>query len=139
MILIKIIITYYLLSGLLNMVYNVKYSQGAAFLVGFIEFPFFILRRIKELFKSKRLKLDNDQYILIEQISKELNISKGEVLFMLIEFGQMLMITSQAQDENGNKSPLEETIEKKFGNLPEYRNWNKIAAVVYESFKAGEK
>lgn len=84
------------------------------------------------IFNLFYIKLSYEQYNVIYSIAKELKIPPKKVLWIFIEFGQGLLILSQQ-----NKSIAKEI--KKRNKLPEYKNWEKIAKLHYEFWKAGEE
>lgn len=82
---------------------------------------------------GKKIKLQEDQYSMVKGISEKLGISKEEVHFLFLEFGQMLLINIMADE---TKTAVND-IDRKMGYLPEYQNWKKIANMTYECWKRG--
>ena len=91
--------------------------------------PKFIL----SLFGWNKISLDSSQYNVIKYISQELKVPKEEVLWMFVELGQALAITSQS-DPTCNRS-----LKERGENLPEYKNWERIAKLNYELHQEGQK
>jgi len=84
----------------------------------------------------KKMKLAQEQKHLIEEISKELEIDKSEILFLLIEFGQMLMIVTEPTEKE--KEDRLDQICENYKDLPAYKNYKEIARVFRECFEAGK-
>ena len=78
------------------------------------------------------MRIHKEQRRIIKSIAKELGVPRNEVLFLMIEFGMMVCVMSQEEE-------FRDTINKKFGHLPEYKNWEAIADEQYKYWKAGEK
>ena len=91
-----------------------------------------VKRVLSSLFITRKIKLDEDQHNVTLGIAKELKIPKEEVLWMFVEFGQGLMTITQE-----NKSVSKAMDKRK--HLPEYKNWKRIAKLLYEFHKAGEE
>ena len=81
---------------------------------------------------GRKIKLDQGQYNVITGIANELGIPKEEVLWVFVELGQHLAISSQ------ESKVLEENLDRR-KNLPEYKNWKEIARLNYEMFKLAQK
>lgn len=92
-----------------------------------------IRRYVISFLPRRKIKLDQNQYNVVITIATELGIPKEEVLWIFVEFGQMLAITSQ-QDKMVSKS-----INKRKKYCPEYKNWEEIAKLNYKYWKAGEE
>lgn len=84
------------------------------------------------LFVSRKIKLDPVQHKVIVGMANELNIPKEEVLWMLVEFGQGLAILSQKNEA------LKKEMNVRKKHLSEYKNWDRIAKLNYEIWKAGD-
>jgi len=84
----------------------------------------------------KKVKLHKHQEEFIQGISRELNIPKEEVLWLFIEFGQILMLYTQSQGE-GNQQIAKDVDAR--GHLEEYKHWKDVAKIVHESVAAYQK
>lgn len=83
---------------------------------------------------SNKIKLEKNQDYLITSIAKELNIPKGEVVWILIEMGNTFMVLSQ---EKGNEELIKDIDNR--GHLEGYKHWKEIAKILHESIEAYRK
>jgi len=84
----------------------------------------------------KKLKLNSEQRQLIQNIAKELKLDANEILYLLIEFGQILMIVTQPNE--GEESDKLDMLLENYKDLPEYKNYKEIARVFRECFEVGK-
>lgn len=80
----------------------------------------------------RRIEVAPEQHQVIIAIADELKISKEEILWVFVEFGQSLAASSQE-----NKA-IYNAISKR-NHFPEYKNWERISKLLYEFLIAGKK
>lgn len=81
---------------------------------------------------ARKPKLTLEQRMVVVNTARLSGIPVNDVLWLYIEFGQMMMIIAETDTD------FHLILNKRFGNLPEYEHWKELATHTYQNWKAGE-